>query len=154
MRPLTIMTVAALALTSACGSNAHPATSAAAAPAKSPKAGSAGLPANNANVPGFSGPVASSGGATHVFGVCLHSWYTTASSGTRVHVQYPGPANISVDLSMADQSEPPPEAHQQFTVTKGQQVKDLKFPAIPHAGYPQVTVTSGQKTLICDPAEH
>ncbi|GAA4609789.1 hypothetical protein GCM10023195_39750 [Actinoallomurus liliacearum] len=154
MRRFMIMTVAALAVTSACSSGSHPATSTGAAGTKSPKSTAAAESATKANIPGFSGPVDSSSGVTHVFGTCLKSWYTPARSGTRVHVEYPGPANISVDLSMTDKSEPPPEAHKQFTMAQGTQTKDLRFPAITHAGYPQVTVTSGSKTQTCDAAKH
>lgn len=148
------MTVAALAVTSACSSGSHPAKSTGAARANSPKPSAATESAVKANIPGFSGSVESSSGVKHVFGTCLKSWYTQARSGTRVHVAYPGPANITVDLLMTDHSEPPREAHQQFTLAQGQQTKDLRFPAIPHAGFPQITVTAGGKTLTCDAAKH
>jgi hypothetical protein len=153
MRLVTIMTIAALAATSACGSsNDHSTGSAAAVRAKSPGA-TASTPVAKANIPGFSGPAESSNGkVTHLYGRCLHSWYTKASSGTSVHVEYPGQATISVDLTITDESEPPPEAHQQFTLAKGQRGHNLHFPAIPHAGYPQVTVTAGQQTLTCEAA--
>jgi hypothetical protein len=154
MRPVMIMAVAALAVSSACGSSGGHATSSAAAARTKPHGpASAGVPAVKADVPGFSGPMDASRGG-HVFGRCLHSWYTRTNSGTRVHVGYPGPATISVDLSIDDQSEPPPEAHQQFVMAGGRQTNELRFPAIPHAGYPQITVTSGQRTLICDAPEH
>jgi hypothetical protein len=151
MRLVTIMTIAALAATSACGSsNGHSGGSAAAVPAKSPGA-TASTPAPTADIPGFSGPVEpSSGKVTHLYGRCLHSWYTKASSGTNVHVEYPGQATVSVDLTITDESEPPPEAHQQFTLAQGKRVRDLRFPAIPHAGYPQITVTAGQQTMTCE----
>jgi hypothetical protein len=154
MRLVTIMTIAALAATSACGSsNDKPAGSAAADRAKSPAATASAPAVAKANVPGFSGPVeASKGQATHLYGQCLHSWYAKAGSGTSVHVEYPGPATISVDLTISDESEPPPEAHEQFTLAQGQKVHSLRFPAIPHAGYPQITATSGQKTMTCDAA--
>jgi hypothetical protein len=150
MRLVTIMTIAALAATSACGSShGH---SAAVVRAKSPGA-TASTSAAKANIPGFSGPVQSSNGqVTHLYGRCLHSWYTKASSGTSVHVEYPGPVTISVDMTITDESEPPPEAHQQFTLTQGQRVRSLHFPAIPHAGYPQITATSGQQTMTCEAA--
>lgn len=153
MRLVTIMTIAALAATSACGSsNGHSAGSAAAVRAKSPGA-TASTPAAKANIPDFSGPAESSNGqVTHLYGRCLHSWYAKASSGTSVHVEYPGQATISVDLTITDESEPPPEAHQQFTMAQGQRVRSLHFPAIPHVGYPQITVTSGQRTMTCDAA--
>ncbi|MCO5969840.1 hypothetical protein [Actinoallomurus soli] len=154
MRRFLIMTVAALAVTSACSSGSHPAKSTGATRADSPKPNAATESATKANIPGFSGPIESSSGVTHVFGTCLKSWYTPAKAGTRVHVAYPGPANVSVDLLMTDHSEPPPEAHKQFTLAQGQQTKDLRFPAIPHAGYAQITVTSGSKTLTCDAAKH
>lgn len=153
MRLVTIMTVAALAATSACGSsNGRSAGSAAAVRAKSPGA-TASPPAAKADIPGFSGPVESSKGqVTHLYGRCLHSWYTKASSGMSVHVEYPGPATISVDLTITDESEPPPEAHQQFTLAQGQRVRSLRFPAIPRVGYPQITVTSGSRTMTCEAA--
>jgi hypothetical protein len=153
MRLVTIMTIAALAATSACGSSKdHPAGSAAAVRAKSPGT-TAATAAAKADIPGFSGPVASSSGkVTHLYGRCLHSWYTKTGSGTNVHVEYPGPATISVDLTITDETEPPPEAHQQFTLAQGQRVRGLRFPAIPHAGYPQVTATSGQRTMTCEAA--
>ncbi|GAB2861255.1 hypothetical protein GCM10027176_74200 [Actinoallomurus bryophytorum] len=153
MRLVTIMTIAALAATSACGSsNGHTAGSAAAARTKSPAA-TASTPAAKVNIPGFSGPAEPShGGVTHLYGRCLHSWYTKAGSGTSVHVEYPGRAAVSVDLTITNESEPPPEAHQQFTMAKGQRVRNLHFPAIPHAGYPQITVTAGQQTMTCEAA--
>lgn len=157
MRPIVIMAIAALAVTSACGSSGgHAASSTASARAKSPVPTPAGVPVAKADVPGFSGAIDSShaGRVTHTFGRCLRSWYKKTGSGTSVHVGYPGPANISVDLLITDQSEPPPEAHHQVTMPGGQQAKDVRFPAIPHAGYPQITVTAGQRTLICDAPEH
>ncbi len=69
-------------------------------------------------------------------------------------MEYAGPATISVDLTISDESEPPPEAHKSFTLAAGQHSKDVTFPAVPHAGYPQITVTSGQTTLNCDAAAH
>lgn len=60
------------------------------------------------------------------------------------------PVSISVDLTITDQSEPPPEAHQQFVMAGGRQVRDLSFPAIPPAGHSQITVAAGGRTLICD----
>jgi hypothetical protein len=156
MRPVLIMTIAALAVTSACGSSGgHPASSPAAARAHSPAAAVA-LPTVKAGAPGFSGPVdpARAGQAEHVYGRCLRSWYAKTGSGTRVHVEYPGPANVIVDLTITDESEPPPEAHQQFTMAAGRQANDLRFPAIPHAGYPQITVMTGQRTLVCDAPAH
>jgi hypothetical protein len=151
MRLVTIMTIAALTATSACGSsNGHSAGSAAAVRAKSPGA-TASTSAAKADIPGFSGPAESSNGqVTHLYGRCLHSWYTKASSGTSVHVEYPGQATVSVDLTITDESEPPPEAHQQFTLAKGQRVHSLRFPAVPHSGYPQITVTAGQQTMTCE----
>ena len=117
---------------------------------------SRGAGAAKANIPGFSGAVEqqSAGQAAHIYGKCLHSWYAKKGSGTRVHVEYAGPANISVDLTISDESEPPPEAHKAFTLALGQHSKDVTFPAVPHAGYPQITVTSGQTTLNCDAAAH
>jgi hypothetical protein len=154
---MVIMAAAALTVTSACGSShGHSGSSATAARTSSPRPASASTPAAKANIPGFSGPVESSGAGhvTHIFGRCLHSWYTGSSSGTSVHVEYPGPATISVDLTIKDQSEPPPEAHKQFAMAQGRRVNTLHFPAIPHAGYPQITVVSGQGTLTCDAPEH
>jgi hypothetical protein len=151
MRPVMIMTIAALAVTSACGSSGgHASSSPAAARAHSPVPAVAAVPTVKADAPGFSGPVE----AKHVFGRCLRSWYAKAGSGTRVHVEYPGPADITVDLTIEDESEPPPEAHKQLTMAAGKQAKDLRFPAIPHAGYPQITVTTGQRTLVCDAPAH
>ncbi len=152
MRPVLITSIAALAVTSACGSPAGHAASSA-SPTRTDRTGapSAGAPTAKADIPGFSGPVdPGTGQNAHVFGRCLHSWYTRSGSGTRVHVGYPGPADISVDLTITDQSEPPPEAHRQFVMPAGRQTRDVTFPAVPHAGYPQITVTSGQRTLICD----
>lgn len=155
MRLLVITTLAALAATSACGSSSeHSAGSAASGRAKSPSPASAATSAAKADIPGFSGAVeASSGKVTHIYGRCLHSWYTKASSGTSVHVEYPGPATVSADLTITDESEPPPEAHKQFTEAAGQRTHTLHFPAIPHAGYPQITVKAGQQTLTCDAPE-
>jgi hypothetical protein len=153
MRLVTIMTIAALAATSACGSSdGHSAGSAASARAKSPGA-AASTAAAKVDIPGFSGPAqVSKGQVRHLYGRCLHSWYKKASSGTSVHVQYPGPATVSVDLTITDESEPPPEAHQQFTMAQGKKVRDLHFPAIPRAGYPQITVTAAQRTMTCEAA--
>src|SRR4051812_19693698 len=146
MRLVTIMTVAALATTSACGSsNDHSAGSAATPRAKSPRA-TASPPAAKADIPGFSGP-ADKGG---VYGRCLHSWSRKAGAGMNVHVEYPGPATISVDVTITDESEPPPEAHRQFTLAQGKRERDLHFPAIPHAGRPLITATSGQRTVTCE----
>ena len=155
MRSVLIMSIAALAVTSACGSSAgHAASSASPSRARGSGPASAGAPAAKADIPGFSGPVdPGTGPNAHVFGRCLHSWYTRSGKGTRVHVTYPGPARISVDLTITDESEPPPEAHRQFVMPGGRQSKDVTFPAIPHAGYPQITVTSGRRTLICDVPE-
>lgn len=153
MRFVMILSLTALAATSACGSSrGHPAGSAAAVGTKSPGAAATSSPAAKADIPGFSGPVESSSGSqdTHLYGRCLHSWYAKARSGMSVHVEYPGPATVSVDLTITDQSEPPPEAHQQFTMAKGQRVRNLRFPAIPRAGYPQITVTAGQGALTCE----
>jgi hypothetical protein len=149
MRLVMITTIAALAATSACGSShAH---APGAVRTNSPRAAAASTPAAKAEIPGFSGPVeASSGDVTHIYGRCLHSWYTKAGSGMNVHVEYPGPATVSVDLTITDESEPPPDAHRQFTLAQGQRVRTLRFPAIPHAGYPQITVTAGQDTKTCD----
>jgi hypothetical protein len=150
MRPVLITSIAALAVTSACGSSAGHAVSPA-SPTRTNRPASAGAPTAKADIPGFSGPVdPGTGPNAHVFGRCLHSWYTRSGSGTRVHVGYPGPANISVDLTINDQSEPPPEAHRQFRMPAGRQTRDVTFPVVPHAGFPQITVTAGQRTLICD----
>ncbi len=146
------MTIAALGATSACGSSGGDAKS-------PPAAKRAGAPkpaavAAKADIPGFSGAVEPkrAGQVAHIYGKCLHSWYAKKGAGTRVHVEYNGPANISVDLTIGDESEPPPEAHKAFTIASGQHAKDVTFPAVPHAGYPQITVTSGQTTLNCDAA--
>jgi hypothetical protein len=157
MRPTMIMAIASLAMVSACGSSSgHAASSTGAARTNSASPAAGGVPAVKADIPGFSGAVDPSraGQVAHAFGRCLRSWYTKAGSATRVHVDYPGPANISVDLTIDDQSEPPSEAHHQFVMAGGRHTKDLKFPAVPHAGYPQITVTSGQRVLICDVPEH
>lgn len=147
------MTVAVLAMVSACSSGGRPA-----APARTagPRPASAGAPVAKAGIPGFSGPVDPSrdGQLTHVFGRCLRSWYSRSGSGTRVRVAYPGPADVSVDLTMTDQSEPPPEAHRQFVMKAGRQAEDVRFPVIPHAGFPQITVVSGGRTMICDVPGH
>jgi len=151
------MTVAVLAATSACGSSGghaegHPTNSGAAVRAKSPGA-AASTAAAKADIPGFSGPVApAKGQVTHLYGRCLHSWYAKAGAGTTVHVEYPGPATVSVDMTITDESEPPPEAHRQFTLAQGKRARTLRFPAISRAGYPQVTVTAGQQTMTCEAA--
>ena len=155
MRYLTIMTIAALAATSACGSSGGGSASSTTTPSGGPKA--SGRPtAAKANVPGFSGAVEQqrAGQGVHIYGECLRSWYARKGAGTHVHVEYAGPANVSVDLTISDESEPPPEAHKAFTLASGQHSKDVTFPAIPHVGYPQITVTSGQTTLNCDAAAH
>ncbi|MDN3354898.1 hypothetical protein [Actinomadura sp. DC4] len=145
MRLVTIISIAALAATSACGSSGdHSTGSSGAAKSKAPAATASTPAAAKADIPGFSGPVA------HLYGRCLHSWYTKSSSGTNVHIEYPGPAAVSVDLTITDESEPPPEAHKQFTLAQGQRVRSLHFPAIPHAGYPQITATSGQQAKTCE----
>lgn len=151
MRFVTVLTIATLAATSACGSSKGHSSASAASVRPKPPGATASPPAVKANIPGFSGPAESSTGqVTHLYGRCLHSWYTKAGSGTNVHVEYPGQATVSVDLTITDESEPPPEAHKQFTLAKGQRVRNLRFPAIPHAGYPQITVTAGQQTMTCE----
>lgn len=156
MRLFTIMAVAALAVTSACGSSGGHASSTHAAARTNAPAKPAEAPVAKADIPGFSGSVdpSRSGQVAHTFGRCLKSWYAKAGAGTRVHVGYPGPADISVDLTITDQSEPPPEAHKQFSMPSGKQSEDLKFGAVPHAGYPQITVVAGGRTLICDAPQH
>lgn len=152
MRLVMIMTIAALAATSACGSSHGHAPDAARTNAPRPAASASSTV--QADIPGFSGPVAaSSGDVTHLYGRCLHSWYAQAGSGMNVHVEYPGPATVSVDLTITDQSEPPPEAHHQFTLARGKRARTLHFPAIPHAGYPEITVTAGQSTKTCEAPE-
>lgn len=146
MRLVMITTIAALAATSACGSSHGHAPGA--APTNPPSAAASEPSTAKADIPGFSGPV------MHLYGRCLHSWYAKAGAGMNVHVDYPGPATVSVDLTITDQSEPPPEAHRQFTLAEGKRARSLHFPAIPHAGYPQVTVTSGQNTKTCEAPEH
>jgi hypothetical protein len=155
MRLVMIMSIAALAATSACGSSSHDHASGAGRTDGAPRAAAASPSTAKADIPDFSGPVeASSGNVTHLYGRCLHSWYAKAGSGLAVHVEYPGPATVSVDLTITDQSEPPPEAHQQFTLAQGKKAKDLRFPAVPHAGFPQVTVTTGQTSKTCEAPAH
>lgn len=155
MRLLTIMIVAGLAM-SACGSSGGGSAASSASPrgtAPAPK--SAVVSAAKADIPGFSGAIdPPEAKVPHAFGRCLHSWYTKAGSATRVHVEYPGPATVSVDLTVTDASEPPPEAHASFTMAAGRNSHTVSFPAIPHAGFPQVTVTAGQKSQICDVPRH
>lgn len=149
MRLVMIMSIAALAATSACGSSHDHAPDA--KRSNSPHAAAVSPSAAKADIPGFSGPVeASSGNVTHFYGRCLHSWYAKAGSGMDVHVEYPGPATVSVDVTISDQSEPPPEAHRQFTLARGARARTLRFPAIPHAGFPQITVATGQSTKTCE----
>lgn len=152
MRLVMIMSIAALAATSACGSSGGHTSSDARKNPPPPAAAAASPPATQADIPGFSGPADASGG--HLYGRCLHSWYAKAGSGMNVHVGYPGPATVSVDLTITDQSEPPPEAHRQFTLAAGKRERSLRFPAIPHAGYPQITVTTGQTTKTCEAPAH
>lgn len=154
MRVLILTTVAALMATSACSSSGGGSSAMASPRSTSSGPASTAAPTRQANIPGFSGPVPrSSGSITHVFGQCLRSWYAKAGSGTRVHVEYPGPATVSVDLTIMDQSEPPPDAHRSITIPAGGRTKEITFPAVPHAGYPQITVTAGGRTVTCDAAE-
>jgi hypothetical protein len=156
MRPVLLVTVLALLATSACGSSGgHKAPAPAAAKAAQSSPATAGAAVSKADIPGFSGPVeAPRGGVTHVFGRCLQSWYTKGAAGTRVHVGYPGPAKIAVDLTMTDESEPSPEAHKQFVMAGGAKAHEVSFPPIPRSGFPQITVESGGQSKTCDAPKH
>jgi hypothetical protein len=152
VKPTPTLTAAAAPAPTRAAASVH-----AAAPKKPAKATAAPPPPastdTNANVPGFSGAAlpATNTEPGHLFGECLHSWWTQGGSGPlRVHVQYPGPALINVDPMPLSNYDPPPNEHQYFVMPYGQPGHDLTFPRMPHLSYVQIQVMANTRSYMCD----